>query len=386
MASKPLYLQIKDELKEKIESRQLLPGQQLPTEFELARQHDVSRITSKKALEELEKEGYIRRRRGQGSFVAPSVPKTNNSKIISMILPHFRSESWSMAYIKGAMDFLNARGFFLSIHGSSELGERNFFSRLIQEGIGGIIFYPDCTNVNISQLTAMSMNHFPVVTIDKAVDGLPISSVTSDNFSGGYMATRHLIDYGHRHIAIVYSSQISERSSVRDRFVGYCQALTDAGIEIVPEYIVDGYFRAESQTNVEKSDHEVLRKILRKLIDANITGLLVENDYEGMTVYRILKEMGVRIPEDLSLVGFDNSELLMSSEVHMTTVNQHFHKIGRRAAEMIIEHMDEQVFSVKKIVLPVDLVPGQTSGAVSVVSSAKSVSPIPALQKAAKPV
>lgn len=347
---------------EKIESRQYLPGQQLPTEYELAELFNVSRITSKRALEELEKDGIIRRRRGQGSFVAPTPLRTRGHKIISLVLPHFNSDLWAMTYIKGAMEYINEHGYYLSIHSSDSLDIGAVCSKLIQEGIGGIIYYPDYTNRSISTLAALSMNHYPLVTIDKAFDGLPISAVVSDNHQGGYIATQHLIELGHRHIAIVYSSQIGERTSTRDRFVGYCQALSDAGIDVVPDYIVDDYFRDMVKAGIDKTDSSGLLNVLRRLIRSNVTAIVAENDYEALTIYRLLKSIGVRIPEEISLIGFDNSDLLLNSDLRMTTVNQHVQDIGRKAAELIIRQIEGQDTSIQTITLPVELVTAQTTG------------------------
>ncbi len=362
LAGKPLYLQIKDALMEKIESRQYLPGQQLPTEYELAERFNVSRITSKRALEELEKDGVIRRRRGQGSFVTSTPLKTRGHKIISLILPHFNSDIWAMSYIKGAMEYVNEHGYYLSIHSSDSTDIGVVCGKLIQEGIGGIIYYPNYTNRSIGTLTALSMNHFPLVTIDKAFDGLPISAVISDNINGGYIATKHLIDLGHQHIAIVYSSQIGERTSARDRFVGYCQALSEAGIDIVPDYVVDDYFRAIQQAGDEGTDMTGLLNILRRLIRSNVTAIVAENDYEALTMYRLLNKIGIRIPDEVSLIGFDNSDLLLSSDIRMTTVNQHVQEIGRKAAELVISQIEGNLTTHQTITLPVELVTAQTTG------------------------
>ena len=366
LGEKPLYLQIKDSLTEKIVSRQLLPGQQLPTEHELARQFGVSRITSKRALEELEKEGFIRRRRGQGSFVTQTANKPaagSISKIVSLVLPHFHAESWAMAYIKGAMDFLNPKGYFLSIHGTGDMDEQTFLNQLVREGVGGIIFYPDYTNRNISLIAAIGMNRIPLVTIDKYYDGLPISSVVSDNIKGEYMAAQHLIKLGHQQIAMICSSQIGERTSVRDRLLGYCLALQEAGIEIIQDYIVDDTFNAMQQLGSINEQKDYLKGRLSKLIQANVTAMLIENDFEGIAIHKILSEMGVRIPEELSLIGFDNSEMLAHNGIYMTTINQHFHQIGAKAAELVLLQMEDPESGPQHIVLPVELMPGRTTAA-----------------------
>ena len=366
MGDKPLYQSIKDSLLEKIISRQLLPGQQLPTEIELARQFGVSRITSKRALEELENEGHIRRHQGQGSFVSAPALKTASGpghKIISLVMPHFNTETRAMAYIKGAMDFLHPRGYFLTIHDASEQDEHVLLNQLVRDGVSGIIYFPAYTVCQIDVLTAIKMNRIPLVTIDKYYDGLPISSVVSDNYRGEYLAVQHLVNLGHRNIALICSSQIGERSSVRDRFLGYCQALRDAGLPIVQDYILDNYFKSMRQCRDTEESRDYLGARLQKLLDSRVTAMLIENDYEGIKIHRILSNMGLVIPDDLSMIGYDNSDMLVQNGIDLTTVNQHFHQIGCKAAELVLYQISQPDGLPQHIVLPVELVPGKTTAA-----------------------
>ncbi|MBP8989874.1 MAG: substrate-binding domain-containing protein [Clostridia bacterium] len=365
MAAKPLYQQIKEALADQIDKRVLLPGQQLPTELELANQYGVSRITSKRALTELEKEGYITRQRGKGSFVASSFAKNHAgliNKVISIVFPNFNSQNWAMAYVKGAMNYLNPRGYFLSIHGTGELDDRALLNQLVKDGVGGIIYYPDYTTQCTDILTSIALNRIPLVTIDKTYDGLPISSITSDNYRGGYLATEHLLLLGHRHVAFVSSCLIGERTSVRDRFCGYCHALLDHGIMVDPDLIFDDYFRSLRRFRDAEEGRSWLRNRLQQLVGSHTTAILAENDYESLFLYQLIRDMGLKIPEDLSLVGYDNSELLDRKNISMTTINQHFHQIGIKAATVITTLMENPEGEPQHIKLPVELILGETTG------------------------
>src|SRR5690242_18519328 len=121
----PLYARIVDELRQKIRNNEYEPNDQLPTEKELASQYDVSLITSKRALVELEKEGLIYRKRGSGSYVKPvaRTPATamdsSVTPVIGMILPSDKSESRLLEYINGASDYLNARNCYVAVHSNN---------------------------------------------------------------------------------------------------------------------------------------------------------------------------------------------------------------------------------------------------------------------------
>lgn len=366
--NKPLYQQILEYLREKITSRQLLPGQQLPTEFELAEQFGVSRITSKRALEELEKEGYIYRKRGHGSFVSPSVIKTANNgigKVVSIIFPYHSAEGWVMTYIKGAMDYLNPRGYFLSIHCTGGENERDYLNQLTLDGVGGIIYYPSSTVKNIDILTTLCMNNYPVVTIDKYFDGIPLSHVVSDNFNGEYMLVKHMVELGHRRIAYVCADTINNKSSLRDRYLGYCKALKDHGLEIDQEIIFLDYYTRMIEFKEESKQKEFLREKLKSMIDSGVTAMLAENDVEAITIYKILTEIDVKIPQQVSLAGFDNIELLKHFELPLTTINQNFYEIGKRAAQLVVKSIEEKSYKYVREIIPVELIKGETTASPS---------------------
>lgn len=372
----PLYVQILNHLKDKINNKHLLPGQQLPTEMELAVQFGVSRITSKKALEELEKEGLIFRKRGLGSFVSFSAARSVGSgmgKVISIIFPYAGVNGWVMSYIKGAMSCLAPKGYYLSIHcteGNEEL-ERSFLKELPNSGVGGIIYYPANTTKNIDILTLMCFNKYPIVTIDKYFEGIPLNSVVADNFAGEYMLAEHMIKLGHRRIAYLASEDIGEKTSLRDRYLGYCKALRDNGILIDFEIASTGYLKELNNPDSESKQMQYLKKKVSFLINLGVTAILSENDIDAILMSRVLSEMNINIPKDISLAGFDNIELLNHLKLSLTTVNQNFYEVGRRAAELVVG-MIEGNYEFKKVVVPIELIVRDTTGAVSTCNDIRS--------------
>jgi len=362
----PLYKIIMEHLKSKIYDKELLPGQQLPTELELAKEFNVSRITSKKALEELEKEGLIYRKRGHGSFVSNTRYGMSNGsmkKVISMLMPSENTESWVTPYIRGAMDALNSKRYFLSIHcsGWDSNRERHIVKELVNEGIGGIIYYLPWSYRNIDIYYKMYIDKYPIVAIDKAFEIIPLSSVVSDNFNGGYKAAIHLLELGHRRIAYVSPDNVANVPSVRERFFGYCSALNDYAIDIDDEIVIIGHEGLTAGVAFKKQERELCRKIMSNVIKKGVTAVLFENDIIANKFIKVFHDLGVKIPEDISVVGFDDIDILDIADLKLTTVKQDFYRIGRRAAEIIMEGIETQKWEYIKEVIPVELVVRETT-------------------------
>jgi len=377
--NKPLYSVIYDHLKEQIESGHYAADQQLPTETELADMFQVSRITSKRALSELERDGYIVRRRGSGSYVKPKSERKplqfsepgalsvvhpspgQRPKIVAMVLP-FTDSTGLTGYIRGASDYLDETGYYLSIHTTSEnpYKEREHLETLPGKGISGIIFYPIEDIKNLAAVHKMYMDRFPIVTIDKYYECLPVASVVSDNFGGGYAVTKRLIELGHRKIAFISSVSIESTTSVRNRYYGYCRALRDGGLTIESDLVVLDFV----QQTVGDTERKFLRKQLERLLQLKITAVQAENDLLAIDLLKTALELGLKVPEDLSIAGFDNNEISRHLDIPMTTVEQNFYAIGRKAAEMIVRSIESNEIIEEKIVMPVKLIERPSIGPV----------------------
>ncbi|MGU3566452.1 GntR family transcriptional regulator [Paenibacillus sp. D51F] len=362
--NKPLYMKILEELKGKIQGGEYEPETQLPTEVDLADQYGVSRITSKRALIELEREGLIYRKRGSGSYVkqqegpASYAGIQSSSPIIAMVLPYMATNE--LAYIKGASDCLDAKGYFLSIHNSnwSKDKEKELLIKLQKSGMTGVILYPISTIGNVEIVHALSSNNYPIVTVDQYYDNLSVSSVVSDNFQGGYDAASRLIGLGHRRIAFVSSIGIEYRSSVRDRYMGYCQALKENRIPIDPELVYTDFYRDVTEHNAK----EFYQSLLQKLLDGQATAIQAEHDYLAVELLKSAAEAGIRIPEMLSIIGFDDADFTKHLEVPLSTLAQDYYTLGRQAAELIMEQIEKGNAETRQVKVPVTLIERQSIG------------------------
>lgn len=360
--NKPLYVIIMEDLRTKILNGDLKPEQQLPTEVELAEQSGVSRITSKRALIELEREGLIYRKRGSGSYVKkqnygsllpePGGMNTNPNPIISMILPYLATNE--SEYIQGASDYLDSKGYYLSIHNSNwdKNKEKELLLRVPKIGSSGIILYPMSTISNIDVLTALYWNEYPFVMIDQYVDSLPVASVVSDNTEGGYLAAKKLISLGHERIAFVSSISIEYRSSVRDRYQGYCKALRDHQLPVDPELVITDFYREADEQN----NSIFYKTMIERLLELGVTAVQAEHDNLAVDLLRSAIEMDIKVPEQLSIVGFDDDMISRLVEVPITTIAQDSSEIGRRAAELIVRQIENNEKKAEQFLVPVRLI------------------------------
>ncbi|GAB6930436.1 GntR family transcriptional regulator [Paenibacillus sp. JCM 10914] len=363
--NKPLYSLIMDELKSQISSGHYLPETQLPTEAELSSRFGVSRITTRRALEELERGGFIYRIKGSGSFVKPRSKgneqrSEGTEKMISLILPS-EDERGTMGYIRGASDWLNANGYYLSIHQSDydSQKERDLLEMLTRKGIAAIILYPrnDLTNFDI--LHRLCLEEYPIVTIDKYFDSLPLGAVVSDNFNGSYQSVSRLIELGHRKIAFLTAVSIESTSSVRDRYFGYCHALKDHGLPVDSRYIKLNMKGYREQVGVERFYDELLDSYRAE----GVTAVQTENDLIAANLLNLCLERGIRIPEDISIIGFDNNPVTEHVIIPLTTVEQNFYEIGRQAAESVVQWLERGVQPSSRTLVPVKLVERGTTAA-----------------------
>lgn len=358
-SSRPLYRTIVDYFKKKIDENELLLNDKLPTEVELANMFNVSRITSKKAMEELEKLNLIYRIQGSGSYVASTLENNINNKdckmdglkkpkSIAMILPFESSNGRIIDAVKGATEGFNEKNYYLSLHSTDRNTDREgeILNNLYQNGIDGIIYYPINDNMNYDVVFMLKAYNFPIVTIDKYFDSLQINYVVSDNFKGSYDATCNLIKLGHKKVAYVSDIDIETASSVRNRYFGYVQALVDNNIPINNNLIklnfteVGDRILQRNNEIVDERYSQVIEQVIKDLLVKGVTAIVAINDYVAINIISSCKYLGINVPEKISVVGFDNLELTNFISVPLTTIEQNFYEMGKAAAEILIDRIE----------------------------------------------
>lgn len=355
---KPLYLQIYTELKERIESGEWSYGVMLPSEHEFCDVYGVSRGTVRQVLAKLEEEGFIRRERGKGTFIARhgvhTAQREKISQSISFIVPYVR-DSFVSSILLGLENVSRANGYTVVFHHVENDIDKQAIAlrKAVQQGVAGIALYPVNSSVASPTLSDLVRKRFPLVLVDRYIRGIYADYVTSDNFGGGVFATQHLLSLGHRRIAFL--SWVEMATSMEHRRLGYRHALVEAGIEPDPnfEWEVIGY---------PEIDHDALKAYL--LQTERPTAIFAANDQLALTVQQVAQTLSLQIPEELALVGFDNLDISAHLDIPLTTVAQRAFDLGCAAGELVLCQINEKTNCTQRRILPVQLIIRRSCGAV----------------------
>ncbi|MFF1877271.1 LacI family DNA-binding transcriptional regulator [Leifsonia sp. NPDC058230] len=294
-------------------------GVSIPTVSKVVNgRYGVAPATSKRVMEVVEALGY------ETSLVASSL-RRQRTNVIGILVAEF--ESFSVELLKGASAAAAEAGYeLLAYSGLGAPGrpvgwERRSLSRLAGTLIDGAII--------VTPTVLIPTTSIPVVAIDPHTGQGGPSTIDSDNFGGARVATQHLIDLGHRHIAHIRGR--SDLASAQLREAGYRDSLAEAGIPFDPALVLDGGYQA-AQT--AESARELLTRTDRP------TAVFAANDMSALGVLQVAGELGLRVPEDLSVIGFDDIPEAASSTPPLTTLAQPLHDIGAQALQMLIELLD----------------------------------------------
>ena len=281
------------------------------------------------------------------SLVASSL-RRQRTGVIGILVAEF--ESFSVELLKGASAEAAGAGYELlaysgMIAGTNAAGwERRSLSRLAGTLIDGAII--------VTPTVLIPTTSIPVVAIDPHTGHGGPSTIDSDNLGGARVATRHLIELGHQRIAHVRGR--SDLASAQLRETGYRESLAEAGIAFDPSLVVDGEYQTAQTV-------EVARALLAR--DDRPTAVFAANDMSALGVLRAAAENGLRVPEDLSVIGFDDIPEARTSTPPLTTLAQPLQDIGARALRMLIELLEGHEVP-SRVHLPAELVVRGTTGPV----------------------
>lgn len=204
--------------------------------------------------------------------------------------------------------------------------ERRAYDVLRQRRCDALILQLD--GASDDEVVAFARADVPVVVVGRRVPALPDRCVYLDNVAGGYLATRHLIERGHR--AIAHVAGLAGVADACDRHAGYRRALEEAGIGYDAALVVDGDF-------MEEGGQRALRSLLER--ERAFTAVFAANDQSAAGVLRALREADLRVPEDVSVVGFDDTLLAHYLVPSLTTVRQPLQEMGQAAAWLALTRL-----------------------------------------------
>ncbi|HEX5839362.1 MAG TPA: LacI family DNA-binding transcriptional regulator [Anaerolineales bacterium] len=214
---------------------------------------------------------------------------------------------------------------------------------LSKKQVDGIIFV--AAGDQADSLDYLIQRRMPLVMIDREVPNVEADAVLTDNQLGGYLATRHLLDLGHRRIACIAGPSSITPSS--ERIIGYRKALEEAGISYDENLILRGDYHAQSGMDIT---HIILG------MDPRPTAIFALNDLMALGALRAAAEAGCSIPGDLSVVGYDDLEISRFTNPPLTTIAQPKKEVGTRAVNLLVERMSTKSQPPVRLVLPPELI------------------------------
>jgi LacI family transcriptional regulator len=302
--------------------------------------YGVAPATLAKVQAVIEQLGY------ESSLVARSL-RSHRTNVIGILVADI--EPFSAELLKGAGAAIRARDYELIVysgsgHGKDHSGwERRYVSRLGGTLTDGMILVTP-TLVDVSDAT-------PIVAVDPHAGPSSLPSVHSDNLAGAITATEHLIGLGHRRIGFLAGRPDLE--SARQREQGYRDALAAAGIPLDPELIrVGDYDLAMSE--------QPARQLLT-LADRP-TAIFAANDLSAIQTMHVARSLGLSIPGDVSVIGFDNIPESALTAPPLTTIDQSIQEMGRQAVELLIDLIEGNAERPGQVTLPTRLVVRQSCG------------------------
>lgn len=258
--------------------------------------------------------------------------KTNQSKMVGAIIPQLNN-IFMTSIITIIEEKLRAAGYGVLVcdTGKNEEWEREAFQFLIQKKVDGIILLTSSTQGE--GVEAAIQCGIPTVLIDRKIDRLSdkLDMVLVDNFSGSYGCIEYFIQKGHRKIGILLGD--TKLYTPKIRLEGYKAALAKYNLPIQKKWIAETDFSL-------RQGYEAMRQMLEQ--KERVTAVLATNGDMTLGAVLAIRDCGLSIPEDISVIGFDNEQLAKVHSPQLTMVVQPLEDIGQRAAERILERMNQK--------------------------------------------
>jgi DNA-binding LacI/PurR family transcriptional regulator len=273
--------------------------------------------------------------------------RSRATRTIGMVVPDMSNPFHST--LAESIEFQAAEAGYTVMLSLSHYGpdlEDTYLRNLAGKQVDGII-------VNSASDTIPAVRHLrrqgvPTVVAGFFANDVPVDSVVADNRKGGgYLVARHLLDIGHRDIACF--TGLLGSMQMRDRFAGFCDGLQEAGVSVRPEWVY----------HTPTLDFATTRANVQQLLQLKPlpTAVLFSNDYMALGGLSALYSLGLRVPDDISIIGFDDSWMSALSTPPLTTVRQPIREIGERAFSFLLDHMmDRATDEPSRLILDVELI------------------------------
>lgn len=350
----PKYIRLKEHIKSLIS--ELKPHSRLPTWGEMMNTQGLSDTTIRKAIDELEAEGYLYRIQGKGTFVAERQPEYLNIGLVVPSLgmrqqsPHMFAVSQlaEMIYSVQEEARINQANLVLYLNANDLEIERHDLDMILQRDVDAAVMFYIGGARNLDCLHKIREVGIPVVMVDRYERGIEVDYVVTDNFAGAYRAVSALLDRG---FSPVYHITIDEDiSPVRDRLQGYRQAMIDHGLS--PEgavLVISGEDPARNRESIDRFVSEVIASA-----DSPV-GIFAVHDEMLAFLWTVLDAHN--LPHSrIGLACFDNPQVDIPQDMLLVKVTQPAEEIGRKSVQLVVDKIRSGSQKVERIALEPEIV------------------------------
>jgi LacI family transcriptional regulator, galactose operon repressor len=295
--------------------------------------HGISEATFEKVQTAVDALGY------ETSLGARSL-RSHKTNVLGVLVAEF--EPFSTELLKGVSEAIGATDYellaFSGGHRGKAVGwERRSLGRLAGSLIDGAII--------VTPTVVDAGSGIPVVAVDPHTGPVDVPTVDSDNLAGAILATTHLLELGHRRIALVGGRPDLESARLREQ--GFREAMAAASVPVDESLVVVGGYRPETTEGP-------VRLLLGR--DDPPTAVFAANDLSAIRTMELAVELGLRVPEDLSVIGFDNVPESALSHPPLTTINQPLREMGATALEILVGILQGKEPEATHVRLPTSMV------------------------------
>ncbi|MCR6094948.1 GntR family transcriptional regulator [Salipaludibacillus agaradhaerens] len=337
------YNFVKNKIKSQILQGFIQPHQKVGSETELMKEYEVSRHTVRKAIDELVNDGWIYKKQGAGTFCADrsalkSGTAGQQTKNIAVITTYF-SDYIFPSIIRGIEGYLSKNGYQVTLFSTNNNieQERRCLEAVLQQGFDGLIVEPTKSalpNPNINYYLNLERTGIPYVMINAYYEELEPTHLIMNDVEGGRIQTRHVLDLGHQYVLGFFKNDDIQGTK---RMKGFIKAHRESGIPLSPKNIITYTTETKETVPVEE-----LRQHLTNTSELP-TAIVCYNDQLALMLLDVIRDMKLSVPEDISVVGYDDSFLSVASEVKLTTVKHPKEEMGKEAGRRIYNFIEQKL-------------------------------------------
>lgn len=355
MSENTKYMMVKNRIKEWIVEGKVMPGEKIHSENQLVDMFQVSRHTVRQAIGELVHEGWLYRERGAGTFCAHRTEQVK-SKVASRksigVITTYLSDYIFPSIIRGVESYLTENGYSMVVASTNNNieTERQCLEMMLEREVDGLIVEPTKShdfNPNLNYYLTFEQKKIPYIMINQFYQELQPPHIIVNDENGGYLATNHLLGLGHTKIAGLF--KIDDLQGMK-RMKGFIRAFREKGLSFAPQMML---------TYTTENRQEIIGDKMKALLsqEERPTAIVCYNDEVAMSVLQCIRDLRLKVPEDISIVSHDDSYLSEASEVKLTSVTHPKMQMGVDAAEWIIgkienqgKHLDEIIYEPEIVI------------------------------------